>query len=162
MSLPCGACVLMFNLQGEVLVVTRPGRSERVCMPGGKLEEGESFKQAAVRETQEESGVLARPERLLQVYRSPCVGDGGAPMFDVAMFFLLDALTEIPGSLEDDVEARWAPLSALLEASPFADYNRQGLAAVLTALPVLMARGQVDGGWASLLVAKASSAIKTA
>ena len=144
MSLPRGACALVFNSQGQVLVVTRPGCSEHVCMPGGKLEEGETFQEAAVRETTEESGVVAAGHRLVQVYRAPCVGDENVPLFDVAMFLLLDPLTDIPGSLETDVEARWAPLSVLLEASPFADYNRDGLHAVLAALPLLAARGLME------------------
>lgn len=148
MFLPQGSCVLAFNVHGQLLLVTRPGRSDRVCLPGGKLEAGETFLEAAVRELREETGLLAPADRLVQVFRAPCVGDGGAPWFDVACFALLDFVDAVPGPEESDLEARFDAPRTLLDGSPFADYNRDALRALCMAAPVLSERGDATAAWA--------------
>lgn len=143
--LPMGSCVLALNKHGQVLVVTRPRKADQVCFPGGKLEEGETFLEAAVRELREETGLAVGPDRLVQVFRAPCVGDGGAPWFDVAFFVLLDTLETVPGPEEPELEARFVDPLDLLEHSPFAHYNLDALRAFAVTAPVLMARGLLKG-----------------
>jgi len=48
------------------------------CLPGGALEEGESLAQAAIRETQEETGLEVRLTRLIGAYSRPNWRSGGA------------------------------------------------------------------------------------
>jgi len=48
------AATVVFNDQGEVLLIKGPRRGWE--MPGGQVEEGESLKEAAIREAKEESG----------------------------------------------------------------------------------------------------------
>lgn len=150
-TLPCGACVLALNDQGQVLVVTRPGKTDRVCFPGGKLEVGETFLDAMVRELREETGLRVSADRLLQIYRAPCVGDGGAPWYDVAFFLLLDTINAVPGPEEPDLEARFVPAQVLLDLSPFAHYNLDAFRAFAFMAPALMARGQLQGKLAQAL-----------
>lgn len=150
-KLPCGACVLALNDQDQVLVVTRPGQSERLCFPGGKLEAGETFLEAMVRELREETGLRVNADRLIQIYRAPCVGDGGAPWYDVAFFLLLDTINAVPGPEEPDLEARFVPAQALIDHSPFAHYNLDAFRAFALTAPVLMARGQLQSRVAQAL-----------
>ncbi|MFD1032604.1 NUDIX hydrolase [Metaplanococcus flavidus] len=49
------AATIVLNAQGEMLLIKGPRRGWE--MPGGQVEEGESLKDAAIRETLEESGI---------------------------------------------------------------------------------------------------------
>ncbi|MBP1989640.1 NUDIX hydrolase [Paenibacillus eucommiae] len=49
------AATIVFNNQEEILLIKGPRRGWE--MPGGQVEEGESLKDAAIRETKEEAGI---------------------------------------------------------------------------------------------------------
>ncbi|MFJ7637719.1 NUDIX hydrolase [Peribacillus sp. NPDC097206] len=49
------AATIVINEQGEILLIKGPMRGWE--MPGGQVEEGESLKEAAIRETKEETGM---------------------------------------------------------------------------------------------------------
>ncbi|MGE7661163.1 NUDIX hydrolase [Peribacillus sp. NPDC097197] len=49
------AATIVINEQGEILLIKGPRRGWE--MPGGQVEEGESLKEAAIRETKEETGM---------------------------------------------------------------------------------------------------------
>ncbi|MFD1851325.1 NUDIX hydrolase [Oceanobacillus bengalensis] len=49
------AATIVLNDQGKILLIKGPRRGWE--MPGGQVEEGESLKNAAIRETKEESGI---------------------------------------------------------------------------------------------------------
>ncbi len=49
------AATIVINEQQEILLIKGPRRGWE--MPGGQVEEGESLKDAAIRETKEESGI---------------------------------------------------------------------------------------------------------
>lgn len=49
------AATIILNDQNEILLIKGPRRGWE--MPGGQVEEGESLKDAAIRETKEESGI---------------------------------------------------------------------------------------------------------
>ncbi|WKA52947.1 NUDIX hydrolase [Planococcus liqunii] len=58
MALPkhiVSAAAIVLNEQGEILLIKGPRRGWEI--PGGQVEEGESLKQAVIRETKEESGI---------------------------------------------------------------------------------------------------------
>jgi len=58
MSVPkhiISAAAIVLNEQDEILLIKGPRRGWE--MPGGQVEEGESLKNAAIRETKEESGI---------------------------------------------------------------------------------------------------------
>ncbi len=132
-ALPQGSCVLVLNAQGMPLVVNRPTDLQRFCLPGGKLEPGENFLEAAVRETREETGVCLDPAVLQPVFRGQCPGDGDRPWYDVVLFVALSPLEHIPGSEEADLVARFGTYGDLLDLSPFKAYNRAGLCLALGA-----------------------------
>lgn len=81
------ALVIAINQEGKILLHLRDARPsaapEQWCMIGGKVEEGESFEEAAYRETLEETGLRAQkmellienPGRNTKVYRAEVEGD---------------------------------------------------------------------------------------
>ncbi len=57
----------IFNPQGKLLICKRPENEEAfpgvwTSSAGGHVEEGEEYKEAAIRETQEELGITVEPE----------------------------------------------------------------------------------------------------
>ncbi|WP_409300395.1 NUDIX hydrolase [Peribacillus sp. SCS-155] len=58
MSIPkhiVSAATIVLNDEGEILLIKGPKRGWEI--PGGQVEEGESLKEAAIREAKEESGI---------------------------------------------------------------------------------------------------------
>lgn len=60
--------VLVTDPEGRILVEDRVDESWKgICLPGGHVEKGESFTEAAIRETLEETGLLIETPRLCGV-----------------------------------------------------------------------------------------------
>lgn len=74
-----GVNVAIFR-EGEILLTQRQD-FHVWCMPGGHLEPGETFPQAARREVQEETGIDVRVRRLVGIYSRPRWG-----MYHIAVF----------------------------------------------------------------------------
>ena len=62
------AATIVLNEQGEILLIKGPRRGWE--MPGGQVEEGESLKEAAIRETKEESGIDIEVIKFCGVYQN--------------------------------------------------------------------------------------------
>jgi 8-oxo-dGTP diphosphatase len=107
-----GVGVLLRNARGHVLLGRRIKRGEPVtwCLPGGHLESGETFEQAAERETLEETGLGSDGAKVF-VVGIDTVGGG------VTVGVVADAAAGDPRVLEPHVFDSWAwwPLTALPE-----------------------------------------------
>lgn len=125
-TLPLGVCVMACNKHGQVLAVQRPEDTSLFSMPGGKLEEGESFLEAAIREMQKETGILLSMDELVEVYRGECEG---AQRYDVATFLAVGAQAEHLSPQEGEAAAQWVDAAVLMdpERSPFSRFNRLAL-----------------------------------
>jgi ADP-ribose pyrophosphatase YjhB (NUDIX family) len=69
LALGCSATV--FDSSGQKVLLTRRTDNGRWCLPGGRVEPGESVVETCLRETLEETGLQVRIVRLLGVYSSP-------------------------------------------------------------------------------------------
>ena len=111
--------VLVRTIRGRPMVAAiRPnGRDSVWALPKGRIDQGETAADTAVREVREETGVEGRVvEKLGDVrYVYTASWKGGARIFKVVSFFLLRAgrgrIGEIAEEMRIEVaEARWLPL----------------------------------------------------
>ena|SRR5579859_1911359 len=70
-KLSTGCCAVIFDAAHERVLLTRRTDNGRWCLPGGRVEPGESVEEACVREICEETGLLIRVTKLIGVYSSP-------------------------------------------------------------------------------------------
>lgn len=66
-----GAAAIIFNAAREKVLLTKRSDNGRWCLPGGRMDPGESAVEACVREVLEETGLEVRVTRLVGVYSSP-------------------------------------------------------------------------------------------
>jgi 8-oxo-dGTP pyrophosphatase MutT (NUDIX family) len=111
--------VLVKTIRGRpMLAAIRPGGRDDVwALPKGRIDDGESAAETAVREVREETGVEGRlVEKLGDVrYVYTAKWAGGELIFNVVSFFLLEAgrgrIDHIDETMRIEVaEARWLPL----------------------------------------------------
>jgi phosphatase NudJ len=89
----------------RLLLVREASHGQNWWLPAGRVEPGETFEAAALRETQEEAGVAVRLDGLLRIERS--LVEGGARLRIV--FTAVQRDDAPPKSVADDhsLEARW-------------------------------------------------------
>jgi 8-oxo-dGTP diphosphatase len=108
---------------GRVLLVHRP-RYNDWTLPKGKLDPGESFEDAAVREVEEETGLRARLVRELPATRYEV---NGRPK--VVRYWLMEPEGETPFAPNDETdEIRWVTPGRALELLSY-DRDRDIVAA---------------------------------
>jgi 8-oxo-dGTP pyrophosphatase MutT (NUDIX family) len=95
------------NKKGQYLVIHRRGKWD---LPKGKLEAGESFEQAALRETEEECGIkdLTISRQMLSTYHTYLIGE--KPVLKKTEWFEIlysGKKRPVPQQKEDIVETRW-------------------------------------------------------
>lgn len=112
-ELPKAACVLIVSDDGKILAVSRKNDPTDFGMPGGKTDPGESNLQAAARELQEETGLIAT--NLKEVF----VDNDGE--YETHTF-----MGEISGAIDTPESGviRWVAPKVLVSGM-FGDYNRR-------------------------------------
>lgn len=127
-GLPMGSAVVVANKAGQILAVNRPGEPEKLCLPGGKMEKGESRAENAVRELFEETGVSARESDLKELFFGLCEGGVGGQDYMVACH-LVEWSPEMgdPKQLEEGIVPRWIEPEELLASGAFVAYNLKAM-----------------------------------
>ena len=95
----------------QFLIVQESKHGQPWYLPAGRVEEGESFAAAAVRETREEAGIPVRITGLIRVEHSP--SRAGARM---RVIFLAEPVDDTPPKTEPDDEslgAKWINLDEI-------------------------------------------------
>lgn len=107
------ACVLIQDDDGRVLAVSRKDDPTAFGLPGGKVDAGETASDAAVRELEEETGLIVT--NLKQIY----------VRYDEDGFRCTTFIGKISGEINTDEGGvvRWVDPETLF-AGPFGDYNR--------------------------------------
>jgi 8-oxo-dGTP diphosphatase len=107
--IPAAGAVLWRD--GRVAVVRRV-RYDDCSLPKGKLEAGESFEAAAVREVEEETGTVGRITGFLRAVDYPVTGKR-----KLVVFFEMEAEREGRSDCEGEIAAvQWLPPEEALEA----------------------------------------------
>ena len=67
-ALRLGCCALIFDTARKKVLLTKRSDNGLWCLPGGKMDSGESIEECCMREVFEETGLEVRPRRLIGVY----------------------------------------------------------------------------------------------
>jgi 8-oxo-dGTP pyrophosphatase MutT (NUDIX family) len=66
-----GCSAVIFDEKREKILLTRRTDNSRWCLPGGRMEAGESLIETCIREVEEETGLKIRVGKLIGVYSTP-------------------------------------------------------------------------------------------
>lgn len=89
-ELRVGCCAVIFDNARKKALLTQRADNGRWCLPGGRMEAGESAAEACEREVLEETGLQVRAKRLTGVYSNPdqlVVYPDGKKVFMVVLCF---------------------------------------------------------------------------
>jgi len=92
--------------EGRVLTVRKRG-TQRFMLVGGKIEPGETAREAALRETREEVGLDVTDARLLGEFHSEAANEPGHTLHSTV--FWIETSAE-PVAAREIAEVRWTPL----------------------------------------------------
>ncbi|QOR67204.1 NUDIX hydrolase [Cytobacillus suaedae] len=110
------AATIVLNEKNEILLIKGPRRGWE--MPGGQVEEGESLKDAAIRETKEESGIDIEVIKFCGIFqnveRSIC-----------NTLFLAKAIGGVPTTCQESLEVGFFPIREALEMVTFLNFRQR-------------------------------------
>ncbi|MBJ3776683.1 NUDIX hydrolase [Acuticoccus mangrovi] len=113
---PVVAAIAIVLREGRVLLVQRanPPDAGRWGFPGGKIEGGETVREAAVRELKEETGIVGEAQSVLTALDAfDRDGQGRLRRHFVLVAVVCRWITGEPAADDDALDARWFPLAEL-------------------------------------------------
>jgi 8-oxo-dGTP diphosphatase len=127
-----GGILLRSTPRGEEVMIVYRNRYQDWTLPKGKLKDGESFPEAALREVEEETGCSCRLGTYLGAIS---YAYNGIPK--VVMFWKMAVLEEKPIEANEEIgEAAWMPVSAAMQRMTHA--QEKSLLARLVGTPRIM------------------------
>ena len=121
------ACVIILDHINQKIVATNRRGSIQIGLPGGKMDDGETPLQTAIRELYEETGIRTT---VFEFNEANCFVDDVPGETDYQTFCYImnsDHNMPIPGGTEDGIYTFWVPINDLIDPalSPFVKYNKQ-------------------------------------
>jgi ADP-ribose pyrophosphatase YjhB (NUDIX family) len=129
-----GCSVILFNAARDEVLLTRRTDNGQWCLPGGRIDPGESVTEACEREVMEETGLVVRVVRLTGVYSNPdrlIVYPDGNKAHVIVLNFEVE---QVDGTLrlsDETTDARFFSVSEAVQMDLFhnhADHIRDALA----------------------------------
>jgi len=129
------AKTIVLNENNEVLVLTvgeykeRPDKSHTPDLPGGQVEivDGESEMAGAIREAEEEAGIVLHPSDMMLLYtKTRAFADENKSVSFFLYACILDHTPEVVISWEHE-NYEWVPLDSLLETKTFRPFYKEGI-----------------------------------
>lgn len=110
------AAAIVRNEQGELLLIKGPRRGWE--MPGGQVEEGESLKAAAIRETKEETGIDIAALKFCGIFQNVESSICNA-------LFLAEAIGGELTTSEESLEVGFFPLEKAMELVTWKNFSQR-------------------------------------
>lgn len=110
------AAAIVTNEKNEILLIKGPSRGWE--MPGGQVEEGESLKEAAIRETKEESGIIIEILRFCGIFQN--VEDSICNTL-----FLGRSVGGVPTTSSESLEVGFFPIEEALKMITFNNFRER-------------------------------------
>ncbi|MGD6781689.1 NUDIX hydrolase [Sutcliffiella horikoshii] len=110
------AATVVLNDKNEVLLIKGPRRGWE--MPGGQVEEGESLKDAAIRETKEESGIDVEIVKFCGVFQNVSGSICNT-------LFLARAIGGTPTTSPESLEVGFYPVEQALEMVTYKNFRER-------------------------------------
>ena len=113
--------------QGETVLLVKRGKPPLAglwSLPGGHIEFGEPARMAALREVEEETGVTARIDGLVQVHDVINTPGGRVGAHYVIAVYHGQWLAGVPQAASDAAEARFVPFKELSQLSMTAEAEK--------------------------------------
>ncbi len=130
-----GCSIVIFDQARKTVLLTRRADNGLWCLPGGRLDPGESVSEAGLRELREETGLEGRIRRLVGVYSDPdqlIVYPDGEKAFIIVLCFEVEQTGGRLGLSPETTEARFFPVDEAAQMDLFhghAGHIRDALAA---------------------------------
>lgn len=120
--------VLIENEAGEILMIQRSDNGNW-AIPGGAIDLGESLKQAAVRETLEETGITCEVENVLGIYTDPkhivLYTSNGEARQEFSIVVTARATGGRPTTSNESTKVAWVSRSRLVDLQMDASMRRR-------------------------------------
>jgi 8-oxo-dGTP pyrophosphatase MutT (NUDIX family) len=132
-TLMVGCAAVIFDAKREKILLTRRADNGRWCLPGGRMEPGETAAEACEREAWEETQLRVKVSRLVGIYTDPnlVIQYEDSKTFQViAMCFEAEIVSGKVGLSNETTEVGWFTPSQMM-AMDLVDHHPQRIADAL-------------------------------
>jgi 8-oxo-dGTP pyrophosphatase MutT (NUDIX family) len=119
---------VLLDETGRQVLLTRRSDNGQWCLPGGRVDAGESVAESIEREVLEETGLRVRVRRLTGVYSDPdqlIVYPDGNRVHMIVLTFLVERLAGEIGLSNETTDIRFVPIEEALQMDLFHDHVAQ-------------------------------------